>query len=62
MAENLTPMEEIQRLRISGKSQETFVLISDILKGENEGSIELIEALRLSILLGEKRFNPGRQI
>jgi len=55
MAENLTPIEEIQRLRISGKIQEAFILISAILKGKNAGIDDLIEALRLSILLGENQ-------
>ncbi|MCH8873936.1 hypothetical protein IH824_14385, partial [candidate division KSB1 bacterium] len=55
MTENLKLMEEIQRLRISGKIQEAFILISEILKGKNVGRDDLIEALRLSILLGENQ-------
>lgn len=55
MAENLTPIEEIQRLRNSGKIQEAFILISEILKGKNAGIDDLIEAMRLSILLGENQ-------
>jgi len=31
MTENLTPVEEIQRLRITGKIQEAFILSENIL-------------------------------
>ena len=33
MTENLTPVEEIQRLRISGKIQEAFILMSENILG-----------------------------
>lgn len=55
MTENLTLMEEIHRLRISGKFEEAFILMGEILKSKNGSSTELIEALRLSILLGKNQ-------
>lgn len=50
-------MEEIQRLRISGKIQEAFILISEILKGKNVGKDDLIDSNQSERI--RKRVFPG---
>ena len=51
MEEKNRPLEEIKRLRVDGRFNDAFVLLSDVLKNDKVSSADLVEAVRLAILL-----------
>ncbi len=51
MEENNGPLKKIRRLRIDGRFNEAFGLLSNVLRNDKVPSAHLVEAVRLAILL-----------